>query len=231
MKAIKVKIYPNNKQIELICKHFGCNRFMYNFALQKTVEYYQENKKHLSQFAVMKLLPKLKKEKEWLEEVHSQSLQQTIRDVDSAFCHFFKHQAKFPRFKSKNNPKQSYRLPQGFEISRDRKAIKIPKLKWVKFRDKFNVPKNAEFRNITISKDGSEYFVAICYKTNEPDKIKLIPKLDKTLGIDLGIRTLATFSDGTKIENPRHLKKYEDKLAEEQRKLSKWETKNIKKRK
>ena len=228
VKAIKVKIYPNKKQSELISKHFGCNRFVYNFALQKTVEYYQENKKHLSQFAVMKLLPKLKKEKEWLEEVHSQSLQQTIRDVDSAFCHFFRHNAKFPRFKSKNNPKQSYRLPQGFEISRDKKAIKIPKLKWIKFRDKFNVPKNAEFRNITISKDGSEYFVAICYKTDEAPKEKKMPTLDKTLGIDLGIKTLATFSDGTKIENPKHLKQYEERLTEEQRKFSKHETKKQK---
>jgi len=228
VKAIKVKIYPNKKQAELISKHFGCNRFVYNFALQKTVEYYQENKKHLSQFAVMKLLPKLKKEKEWLEEVHSQSLQQTIRDVDSAFCHFFKHQAKFPRFKSKNNPKQSYRLPQGFEISRDKKSIKIPKLKWIKFRDKFNVPKDAEFRNITITKDGGEYFVSICYKTNEAPKEKKTPTLDKTLGIDLGIKTLVTFSDGTKIENPKHLKQYKEKLTEEQRKFSKHETKKQK---
>jgi len=220
MKAIKVKIYPIKKQQELINKHFGCNRFVYNFALEKSIKYYQENKKHLNKFEIMKFLPKLKKEKEWLKEVHSQSLQQTIRDLDSAFSHFFKRNNEFPIFKSKKNPKQAYRLPQGFEINREKKSIKIPKLKWIKFRDKFNVPNNAQFRNITILKDGNEYFVSICYKTNEKLKEKKVPTINKTLGIDLGVRTLATLSNGTKVDNPKHFKKYQDKLKAEQQKLS-----------
>jgi len=228
MKAIKVKIYPNKRQIELMNKHFGCCRFLYNWGLEQKVNFYNSNKKSLPKYTLINKITELKKEKEWLGEVHSQSLQQTIIDLDSAFSHFFKHQAKFPRFKSKKNPKQSYRLPQGFEIARDKKAIKIPKLKWIKFRDKFNIPKNVEFRNITISRDGKEYFVSICYKTNEQSESKPEPKLDKTLGIDLGIKTIATLSSGTKIENPKHFKKYEDKLAAEQQKLSKKENRESK---
>jgi putative transposase len=146
----------------------------------------------------------------------------------STFSHFFKKNNKFPRFKSKNNPKQSYRLPQGFKINIKNKYISIPKLGWIKFRGKFNIPQDVEFRNITISKDCDKYFVLICYKTNEKPKEKEIPELDKTLGIDLGIKTLATFSDGTKIDNPKHLKQYENKLIKEQQKLSKKPNKDSK---
>ena len=220
MKAIKVKIYPNNKQKELIEKHFGCCRFAYNLGLETKVKTYTETKKSVSVYAIQKEIPKLYEEKPWLKEVNSQSLQQSLKDLDSAFSHFFKKNNSFPKFKSKYNYKQSFRVPQHFSIAKDNKAIKLPKLKWIKFRDKFNVPKDSIFRNITISREGNEYFAAICYDAQE-----LIPELhkievDKTLGIDLGVTHLAILSDGTKIDNPKHFKKYEKKLAQEQRILS-----------
>lgn len=223
MKAIKVKIYPRKWQKELIEKHFGCCRLTYNFGLEKKIKTYSETKKSISGYAIQKEIPNLYETKPWLKEVNSQSLQQTLKDLDSAFSHFFKKNNSFPKFKSKHNPKQSFRIPQHFEVSKGHKAIKLPKLKWISFKDKFNFPKEVEFRNITISRDGNQYFASICY-----DDHKTIPPLatieeNKTLGIDLGIRTLATLSDGTKIDNPKHFKKYQDKLALEQQKLSKRE--------
>jgi len=221
MKAIKVKIYPSKRKKELIDKHFGCCRFVYNFALEKTVECYQQNKKRLSAFNVMMMLPALREENPWLKEVNAQSLQQSIRDLDSAFSHFFKKNNKFPKFKSKKNSTLSYRVQQKFEVNTEKKYLRLPKLGWIRFKDEFNIPEDIEFRHLTVSKDGDEYFVSITYKTKEEPKLKSIPELNKTLGIDLGIKTLATFSDGTKIENPKHIKKYEDKLKEAQQKLSK----------
>jgi putative transposase len=223
MKAIKVKIYPKKWQKELIEKHFGCCRVIYNYGLERKVKTYTETKKSLSTFSLNKEVPKLYEEKPWLKEVNSQSLQQSLADLDSAFSNFFKKHSSFPKFKSRKNPKQSFRVPQHFVISKDNKAIKIPKLKWIRFRDKFNVPKKSEFRNVTISREGNEYFASICYdeKTVKPE-LKSI-KENKTLGIDLGTRHLAIFSNGTKIENPKHFKKYEDKLSTEQHKLSKKE--------
>lgn len=228
MKAIKVKIYPSKSKKVLIEKHFGCCRFAYNFGLERKVKTYTETKKTIGIFSIQKEIPKLYEEKPWLKEVNSQSLQQSLKDLDSAFSHFFKNHNKFPQFKSRKNPVQSFRVPQHFEISKDRKAIKIPKLKWISFRDKFNIPKNVEFRNITISREGNEYFASICYddKTAKPE-LKPI-KEKKTLGIDLGTRHLAIFSDGTKIENPKHFKEYQDKLALEQQKLSKITNKEFK---
>ncbi len=228
MKAVKVKIYPRKKQKELLEKHFGCCRVIYNYGLERKVKTYTETRKSLSVYAIQKEIPKLYEEKPWLKEINSQSLQQSLKDLDSAFSHFFKKTNSFPKFKSRKNPVQSFRVPQHFEISKDNKSIKIPKLKWIKFRDKFNISKNVEFRNVTISRSGNEYFASICY-----DDKKKIPSLKpvqekKTLGIDLGITSLATFSDGTKIENPKHFKKYENKLALEQQKLSKKENRETK---
>ena len=82
MKGIKVKIYPKKNQIELIEKHFGCNRFVYNWALNRKVEFYKQHEKSLSEAKLMRLLTKIKHEedKEWLKEVHSQTLQQSIKD-------------------------------------------------------------------------------------------------------------------------------------------------------
>jgi len=228
VKAIKVKIYPRKWQKELIEKHFGCCRVVYNYGLERKIKIYTETKNNISVYAIQKELPKLKEEKDWLCEVNAQSLQQSLVDLDSAFSHFFRKNNSFPKFKSRKNPKQSFRVPQSFEVDKNHKAIKLPKLKWIKFRDKFNLPENIEFRNITISRDGNEYFASICYddkkETLEQSPIKEI----KTLGIDLGTRHLAIFSDGTKIENPKHFKKYEDKLAFEQRKLSKKENESSK---
>jgi putative transposase len=234
MKAIKVKIYPRKWQKELIEKHFGCCRVIYNYGLERKIKTYTETKKSISVYQIQKEIPKLREEKEWLGEVNAQSLQQSLVDLDSAFSHFFRKDNSFPKFKSRKNPKQSFRVPQSFQVSKDHKSIKIPKLKWIRFRDKFNIPNNSEFRNITISRDGNEYFASICY-----DDKKVIPSLKpvqekKTLGIDLGVKTLATLSDETKIENPKHFKKYEDKLALEQQKLSKKtnrETKSYQKQK
>jgi putative transposase len=97
----------------------------------------------------------------------------------------------------------------------------LPKLGWIRFIDEFHVPKDVEFRNVTISTEGDRYYASICYK--EPEKKvkqhKIIPS--KTIGIDLGITTLATLSDDTKIENPHHLKKHEEEIKREQQTLSK----------
>lgn len=222
MKAIKVRIYPDDGQKEQIAKTIGCCRFVYNWSLAKRIAFYQSTKKTLGKFVIMSDLTKLKREKdtEWLKEVCSQSLQQAVDDLDSAFSHFFRKNNSFPRFKSKKNARQSYRVPQGFEVNRDTHYIRLPKLSWVRFIDEFNVPDDAEFRNVTVSREGNRYYASICYKTpdRQVKRCKVIP--DKTVGIDLGITTLATLSDGTKIENPRHLKKHEDILRAEQQKLS-----------
>jgi len=166
-------------------------------------------------------LTKLKDEFEWLSEAPSQVLQQSVFDLDSAFSHFFKKNSAFPRFKSRHDSKQSCRFPQGFAVNRESKYLKFPKLGWVRFIDKFNVPKDADFRQVTISKKGSNYFASIIYDVPEK-KIKQHPIVpNRTVGIDLGVKTLITLSTGKKIDNPKHLGKHLEELKVEQQELSK----------
>lgn len=222
MKAIKVRIYPKKNQSELIEKHFGCNRFVYNWALNQKTEQYKQNGKSLSEAKLMGMLTSLKYEedKEWLKEVHSQTLQQSIKDLESAFSHFFRKNNAFPKFKSRKNPKQSFRFPQGFKIDYDKHYLKLPKIGWVRFKDKFNIQNNAEFRNITVSRKNNKYYASIVYDDHKTTSKKKNPTKNKTLGIDLGVTNLAVYSDGIKIDNPKHLKQHEQELKEAQQILS-----------
>ena len=219
MKAIKVKLYPKPKQAKMFEKHFGCCRSIYNFGLELKTKTYQETKQHVSYSQISAKLIRLKEERPWLSEINSQTLQQSLKDLESAFSHFFKKNNSFPKFKSKRNTKQSFRIPQHFQVTKDKHYIKLPKIGYVHFKDEFNIPKSVEFRNITVSREGNEYFASICYDTHKETPVKFKIEEEKTLGIDLGVRTLVALSDGTKIENPKHLKKFEEKLAIEQRKL------------
>jgi len=167
MKAIKVKIYPKKNQIELIEKHFGCNRFVYNWGLNKKIELYKLHDKSLSESKLSGMMTKLKskKETEWLKEVHSQTLQQSIKDLESAFSHFFRKNNAFPKFKSKKTSKQSFRFPQGFKVDCNKHYLKLPKIGWVRFKDRFDIAADVDFRNITISRKNGKYYASITYDT------------------------------------------------------------------
>ena len=225
IKAIKVRIYPNKSQKVLIEKHFGCCRFIYNYALeQKIKSYNKESKKSKSKYDIINQITQLKKTKEceWLNEVYSQSLQQSVLDLDSAFTRFFKHQNQFPKFKSKKHPSRSYRIPKDLKLNRTQKYLRIPKVKWVKFKDEFKIPEDIKILNATVSRSGNEYYVSICYKIldyKEPEQKQI--KEQTTIGIDLGIKDYAILSNGKKYQNHKFIKKYEDELAKQQKKLSK----------
>ena len=224
MRAIKVKIYPNKEQSTLLTKHFGCVRWIYNYALDRKIKHYEETKKSLSIYEIQKEITQLKKdpETEWLNEVASQTLQQTTFDLENAFSMFFKKIGKFPRFKSKHNPKQSYRIPQSFEISNEQRSIKIPKLGWISFKDKFDFKSEYDYRQITVSRTSSgSYMVSILYDDKKKEVMSKRVKVERTLGIDVGVKTLMTLSDGTKIENPRFYEHYQQELGTAQATFSK----------
>ena len=125
-RAYKYRISPTNSQKELIAKHIGSSRFVYNLALETKNTAYLGSKHNFSPFDLIKQLPELKKECEWLKEVNSQSLQQSIQNMDIAFKKFFKG-AGFPKFKSKHRGKQSFSIPQNVIVEND--LLIIPKFK------------------------------------------------------------------------------------------------------
>ena len=217
-KTYRYRIYPNRKQQELLEKHFGCARFVYNWGLERKIKAYQENRKRLTFFDLGKELTKLKKEKDyqWLNEVNAQSLQGALKNLDKAFTDFFRKQNKFPRFKSKKRSRNSFQIPQGLRLD---KKLTIPKISNI--RIKIDRSLEGKIKTATISKTSTnKYFISILVEQDKeiPKKLRITEKT--TIGIDLGIKTFATISDGRKIENPRYLKKSERKLKKQQRRLS-----------
>ena len=216
-KSFKFKIYPNKKQEILLAKHFGANRFVFNYYLNSRKEsYLGEDKKSLNYYDNANDLTQLKKDENfnWLKEINSQSLQSSIRNLDTAYNKFFRKQTKFPRFKSKYN-RQSFKIPQNV-------LIKDNKLNIPKFKEgiKINLHQEIEGKIMfaTISKSTtSKYYVSITCEVNH----KPFEKTNSKVGIDTGIKDLAILSDGKVYENIKTLKSNLKKLKYEQRQLSK----------
>ncbi|HEY9874869.1 MAG TPA: transposase, partial [Candidatus Obscuribacterales bacterium] len=116
-KAVQVRLYPTNEQQIILAQTFGCARWWWNYALNKSVEVYKETGKGLRQSALNALLPGLKKAEDtkWLAECYSQVLQATTLNLTTAYKNFFDKRAGFPRFKSKHG-KQSIQYPQNVKV-------------------------------------------------------------------------------------------------------------------
>ena len=215
-KSYRFRLYPNEGQIELLAKHFGCTRLVYNTFLGQRIEQYRLTGKSDNYYAQAKLLTEMKKLEEtaWLNEVNSQTLQFALRSLDTAYTNFFKKRAKFPKFKSKHS-KNSFTVPQFASIAGGR--LFIPKFKeGIKCRVHREI--KGKMGKVTITKTPSgKYFVSV-FTTEE--YITPIEKSGKTVGIDLGLKNLLITSEGETFKNNRYTKKYEYRLAKAQRHLS-----------
>ncbi len=216
-KAYKYRIYPNKKQQELIHKTFGCIRFVYNYYLNKRKEVYENDQKTFTYNMCSKDLTSLKGKLEWLKEPDKDSLQKSLKDLDMAYQKFFKEHTGYPKFKSKKNKYKSYRTScVNNNIRFESKHIRLPKLGFVKIRDK-QIPQG-RILNATISQEpNGHYYCSLCCTDIE---IKQYTKTNQNVGIDLGICDFAILSNGIKIENLRFYEYSEQKLAMLQRNLS-----------
>lgn len=216
-KAYKYRIYPNEKQKEIIAKTFGCCRFVYNKYLAEKIELYKTEKKSITYVKCAKAMSELKDELKWLSEVDSTALQSSLKDLDNAYTKFFKEHAGYPKFKSKKTHRYSYKSKRvGNNIAYLDKYIKLPKLGLVKTKNKL-IPQG-RIVNATVSQEPSgRYYVSLCCVDIE---IKSLPITNNAIGIDLGIREFCTTSDGELVNNPKYFKISLSKLAKLQRELS-----------
>jgi putative transposase len=219
-RAVKVRIYPNKEQSHQLNRMMGCARWWWNFALNLCNQTYKETGKGVSQIALNKELPKLKKAEEtaWLAECHSQVLQSTTLNLTTAFKNFFDKRAKYPRFKSYSR-KQSIQFPQSVKIVDG--ELKLPKINGL-IKASIHRLFDGEIKTVTISKNPSgKYYASLLFETNK--EFPEVQITGKTTGIDLGLLDFAVTFDGDKIRkypNPRHLKRHEKNLARKQQKLS-----------
>ena len=215
-RTYKFRLYPTKAQTELLAKHFGCARFVYNYFLNQRQEQYRLTGKSDNFYAECKTLTELKKQEEtaWLKEVNAQSLQFALRCLETAYTNFFKKRADFPKFKSKRS-KNSFTAPQAAYTAGGR--LFIPKFKeGIKCRVHREV--KGKIGKVTISKTPSgKYFVSV---HTEEEYQTPFEKTNKSIGVDLGLKDLLTTSKGERFENNRYTKKYERKLATAQRHLS-----------
>lgn len=207
-KSFEIRIYPNKEQQKLIDKTCNYARFIYNFMLEFKQKYYKYFNKGLTCYDMYKILTKLKKRKSWLKDVDVTALRSSIKNLDQAFQRFF-NGAGYPKFKSKKRGKLSYRTNSNIILDQDNKKIRIPKVGWIKFRDKNKFEGLKKIYNITISKTASgKYFASISAEVD----ITAFERTNQKCGIDLGIKDFCILNNGNKVNNPKFLVNNERRL-------------------
>lgn len=218
IKAFKYCLLPNNIQKEQLNQYFGSSRFVYNLALETKISVYTHSKVNLSCFDLMNQMKELKdNEATWLSDTPSQVLQMSLRNLDNAYTNFFRGKG-FPKFKNKHS-KQSIQFPQGVRVNFDSGTIFFPKLKNVNvvLHRKFE----GEIKTVTLSKTVTgKYFVSILVDNQDLIPSKKPISSETAVGIDMGIKTFATLSDGTSFANPKFLRTNLKRLRIEKRTLA-----------
>lgn len=221
--SYKFRIYPTPEQERLIQCTFGCCRYVFNYFLSDRHEKYRTTGKSPTRFQQCNDLTTLKKYIKWLKEVDAIALQSELQNLDLAFQNFIRRVREgikpcgYPQFKRKRADRKSYKTKMSNNnIEINSTKIKLPKLGWVRCK----VSKQVEGRilSVTVSQNSSgKYFVAI--NCTDVD-LESLPKTGAVVGVDLGIKALATTSDGTEYPNRKFIKQSDAKLRRESRRLS-----------
>lgn len=210
-RALKTRIYPTDGQKALIEKTFGCVRFIYNDLLTKQIELYAQEKRIAFKYEMQLDITKTKKGKDWLYEVDSRALVVAACDLELAYKKYFRG-AGFPKYRSKRSAKQSYSTTQTIRV--ETHYVRVPRIGKIRAYERLD--DTIKPNKITISRKAGLYFASIEYNDG---KEQTEPNGKPSVGIDLGVKDLATLSDGTKIPNPRHIKRCEKKIKHLQREL------------
>jgi putative transposase len=218
LKAYKFRIYPNEEQKVYLAKTFGCTRFIYNQMLADRIKSYEENKELDGKTMKYPTPAQYKKEYEWLKEVDSLALANAQMNLDKAYKSFFRDKSVgFPKFKKKNNTNSYTTNNQNGTVYIENDHIKLPKLKSM-----IKIKQHREFigliKSCTVSQVPSgKYYISILVESENYQ----LPKTDKKIGVDMGLKEFAICSDGYREPNPKHLRKSEKRLVKLQKDLSK----------
>ena len=215
-KAFKFRIYPNRQQEELLQKTFGCCRFIYNQMLSDKIEYYKETKQLLKNTPAQ-----YKDEFTFLKEVDSQALAFEQLHLQTAYRNFFRNpKTGFPKFKSKKFDKKTYTTSYVY-INKELNQLKLGKVGIVKCKFHRQIPDNYTIKSATISQKASgKYYISILteYEIDIPKKTL---NLDKSIGLDYSSHDFYVDNQGNRASYPKFYRLSQEKLAKEQRKLSK----------
>lgn len=219
IKALKMRIYPDDGQKAKINKTIGSCRFIYNHMLDRNIKTYNRRNEHLSYNSMQNLLPVMKDYLPWLKEADSQALKYACRQVDVAYKNFFAKRTGFPKFKSKKKSKASYTTTNKkcIDYLPAEQMVKLPFLGWMKCSDK-RVLKDYDFKYATISKVNGKYYVSITYSI-EKDVKTIIINENQVVGLDYKSDGLYADNNGFVVNMPHYFRQAQAKLKSEQRKL------------
>ncbi len=226
-RAYKTELKPNNKQRTALLKHTGSARFSYNWALNRV----QEKTSKPNAMQLHKELNARKKEDfPWMYDVSKCAMQESLRDLEKAFKHFFRgckegKKIGFPKFKSKSKGIGSFRLTGTIKI--ESRRIRLPRLGWLRLKESDYLPTDNRSLSATISEKAGRWFVSVLVN----EEIQPQELTGEIIGVDLGIKSLATCSDGTAYANPKALAKHEKKIKRLQRHMMKIQQKGSNRRK
>jgi len=220
-RAYRTELDPNNKQKTLLLKSIGASRFAYNWGLEQKKNIHLLNQlptvniKSPTAIDLHRYLNKLKKTKyPWLYEVSKCAPQEALRDLDKSFKNFFDGRSRFPRYKSRKSDRQSFRLTGRIHVYDNH--IQLPRLGKIRLKERDYIPKDAHILSATVTLEGDRWFVSVAVE----EEIEIPDNNGDVAGVDVGIHSLATVSDGTVIPNPRALDRYKRKLKRQQKEPS-----------
>jgi len=219
LRAYKTELDPNNKQVSLLLGYAGMRRYAWNWALERVKKW------ELPPNAIKlhKAWNAWKKDNiHWWSEYSKAGPQEAFRDLQQAFSRFFAglkgkgHKVGYPKFKKKHKAKKSFRLTGSIHVEENR--IKIPRIGWLRLKEKGYIPVGAKVASITISERAGKWFIsALCHHDQQEPPLY---QDGEVLGVDLGSKVLAFASDGREFSNPKAYRKLEKQLAKLQRRFA-----------
>ena len=216
-KAYKFRLSPNQMELQLFHQFAGCARYVYNRALSESKNQYEENKTKTNYFDWARSLIQWKyaEETSWLKECPAQVLQQSLKNLESAFTNFFSHRARYPKFKKKGM-KDSFRYPQFVKMDAEKHRVYLPKIGWVKYKG--HRPIEGTIKQATVSYKAGHWYVSIMVEYEPIPKIHPFP--NNHVGLDMGVvKTIAT-SNGVSYRLPKTIQEIESKIKTTQRKIA-----------
>jgi len=217
MQAFKFKLKTKTKQAQCLWRFAGSCRYVFNQALKLQKSRYEQGEKKLSYAGLCDMLTQWKQtpKTQWLNNAPSQSLQQSLKNLDRAYQNFFSKRAHFPQFK-KRGVRDAFRYPQGFKLDQIRSRIYLPKIGWIKYFNSQTVL--GKIKNITVSQRAGAWYVSI--QTEKEVSTPVHANRD-IVAIDVGIAKFAVLSTKQTYAGCHALKEKLNRLKHEQRQLSK----------
>ena len=220
IKTYRFKLLPTPQQEHTFVCWLGTCRFLYNLCLEQRIKVYRTHSKTVSRGELKRDVSDCAKDHDWIAEVHSQTRQEVVERLDISYKRFFNNGAGFPKFANRSTYK-SFVLKQGVRFveteQKNRGIVRLPKIGKVKFRKSQDLL--GTLKRTSVVKEADGWYITFSCEIPAETFVQF-PKQTQSVGIDVGLESLVSFSDGRKVAPPKALPKHEAKLKRLQRSVS-----------